>query len=347
MSKFLGLPSTPLPDDPIEPRSGDVYFMPDLEHQAVIRNRRTYRALRDHGVSVNFMVHDLLPLQFPHFFPRHAAATHQAWLEVVSEADRAICVSRTVAAELAAWHAENGGDRIRDLAIFHSHNGADLIASSPTTGLPRNAQQILERLRRAPSFLMVGTIEPRKGHSVVLAAFELIWAAGGKEQLVIVGKAGWMVDSLIGKLRKHRERNKRLIWIEDASDEYLDRIYACCRCLIAASHGEGFGLPIIEAASKGLPIIARDIPVFREIGGDQAYFFDAAADAARLGETIRDWLRLNQQNRTPDSRLMERLTWEDSAEQLKRHLLNQTEVFLPRSSDAPAPSKVLTSRIEA
>ncbi|CCF18305.1 Glycosyl transferase group 1 [Pseudorhizobium banfieldiae] len=345
-SNLLGIPARKLQDEPIEVRSGDVYFMPDLEHQAVIRNRLTYRALRDHGVSVNFMVHDLLPLKFPQFFPAHAAVTHHAWLEVVAEADRAICVSSTVALELAAWHAQNGGRGTGELVICHSHHGADLVASSPSKGLPRNAYRVLQRLRRAPSFLMVGTVEPRKGHSDILAAFERIWAGGGKEQLVVVGKAGWMLEALIRRLRKHPERDRRLTWIEDASDEYLDQIYASSTCLIAASHGEGFGLPLIEAASKGLPIIARDIPVFREVAGDHAFYFDADSDATRLSETIRAWLQLKQRNRIPDSRLMKWLTWEESAEQLKRHLLCSSPPILLHSSDPPVPS-LTAKRVEA
>jgi glycosyltransferase involved in cell wall biosynthesis len=322
MTGFLGGRSDTLRDEPVEMRSGDVYFMADLEHQHVIRNRRAYRAMRDHGVSVNFMVHDLLPLQFSHFFPSHASATHQAWLEVVAEADRAICVSRTVAGDLTAWHAENINDRRQTLKICHSHNGCDLFASSPTTGMPRRGQRLLELFRQAPSFLMVGTVEPRKGHDQVLECFEEIWAAGGSERLVIVGRPGWMVDSLILKLRRHRERNRRLFWIEDASDEFLDRIYASCTCLIAASHGEGFGLPLIEAASKGLPIIARDIPVFREVAGDHAFYFNAASTPAGLADTIAQWLRLNRELRAPNSSLIQRLTWEESAEQLKRHLFD-------------------------
>ncbi|MFU0507334.1 glycosyltransferase [Pseudaminobacter sp. NGMCC 1.201702] len=319
-TNFLGGRSNSLRDEPVEMRSGDIYFMADLEHQQVIRNRRTFRAMRNHGVSVNFMVHDLLPLQFPHFFPPHAAATHQAWLEVVAEADRAICVSRTVAADLTAWLVANTDGRGRAPGIFHSHNGADLFASSPTSGLPRKALRLLDLFRQAPSFLMVGTVEPRKGHEQVLESFEEIWAADGNEQLVIVGKPGWMVDSLIRKLRRHRERNRRLFWIEDASDEFLDRIYASCTCLIAASHGEGFGLPLIEAATKGLPIIARDIPVFREVAGDHAFYFKATATPAELSAALGTWLRLNRRLRTPNSSLIRRLTWEESAEQLKRHL---------------------------
>ena len=80
---------------------------------------------------------------------------------------------------------------------------------------------MLASLETARSFLMVGTVEPRKGHAQVLDAFERLWAHGGSQKLVIVGKPGWMLDDFVGRLKRHAERGRRLIWIERASDEYL------------------------------------------------------------------------------------------------------------------------------
>jgi glycosyltransferase involved in cell wall biosynthesis len=73
-----------------------------------------------------------------------------------------------------------------------------------------------------------------------------------------------------------------LYWIEGASDEELQRLYASCDALIAASYMEGFGLPIVEAAEYGKPVIASDIPVFREVIGESqaAAFFEAGSSSA-------------------------------------------------------------------
>ncbi len=98
---------------------------------------------------------------------------------------------------------------------------------------------------------MVGTIEPRKGHAMVLSAFETLWAEGHDVNLVIVGRKGWLVDALCSRLAGHARLGRRLFWFESASDEYLDAIYANSSCLMAASEGEGFGLPLIEAAQRG------------------------------------------------------------------------------------------------
>ncbi|MCI4412194.1 MAG: glycosyltransferase, partial [Thiotrichales bacterium] len=110
-------------------------------------------------------------------------------------------------------------------------------------------------------------------------------------------------------------------------DEYLEKVYAISTCLIATSEGEGFGLPLIEAAQKKLPIIARDIPVFREVAGEFAYYFKNDNDASVLADTISDWLDLYKNNEHPKSDDMPWLTWKESAEQLLKALnLNKGEI---------------------
>jgi glycosyltransferase involved in cell wall biosynthesis len=120
---------------------------------------------------------------------------------------------------------------------------------------------------------MVGTLEPRKGHQQALAACEQLWADGVDANQVIVGKQGWMVEALVERMTHHAELNRRLFWLDGISDEFLEQVYAASACLIAASYGEGFGLPLIEAAQHKLPIVARDIPVFREVAGSHAHYF--------------------------------------------------------------------------
>ena len=167
---------------------------------------------------------------------------------------------------------------------------------------------------------MVGTIEPRKGHAQVLAAFERLWDSGHDLRLVIVGRPGWLVEELLEKLRHHPKLGSLLFWLEDVSDADLDRMYGACSCLIAASEGEGFGLPLIEAAQHGLPILARDIPVFREIAGVHASFFKGRTPEA-LAEAVIEWLKLRAQNRHPHSEGMPWVTWAQSADRLKAILL--------------------------
>ncbi len=317
---FLGCPELIWIDDPIEFKAGDLFLGLDLQPQVVPLQQDFYRKLRNYGVQVKFVVYDLLPITLSKAFTEEAAASHQAWLRVVAESDGAICISKAVADELSNWYKTNGSTHQHFFKIDWFHLGADINASVPTKGIPNNAEFVLRTLTKCPTFLMVGTLEPRKGHAQTLAAFEILWAQGIEVNLVIVGKQGWLVEQLVRKLRQHPKLNQHLFWLEGISDEYLEKIYAASTCLIAASEGEGFGLPLIEAAQHKLPIIARDIPVFREVAGDHALYFDGLEPSA-LSETVKIWLAMNTGGHVPRSTNIPWLTWQQSAEQMISRIL--------------------------
>ena len=97
-------------------------------------------------------------------------------------------------------------------------------------------------------------------------------------------------------------------------------MYEAASCLIAASEGEGFGLPLIEAAHWSAPILARDIPVFREVAVNGAtYFCGLAPDD--LADAIVLWLEARASGNVPDSAQMASLTWSESAQSLVASIL--------------------------
>jgi hypothetical protein len=270
--------------------------------------------LRNNGVEDHFIVYDLLPVLMPEKFPEGAEQIHDQWLTAIAMADGLICISRAVADELVEWLDEHGTSRQRPLKIGWFHLGADVMQSMPTRD-GHHASQSFGFMGQGPTFLMVGTLEPRKGHAQTIAAFEKLWADGHDVNLVIVGKQGWNVDKLIKSIKANSELGKRLLWLSSVSDDQLETLYATADCLIAASEGEGFGLPLVEAAQHRLPIFARGLPVFREVAGDSAFFFDGA-DAASMSRSLQLWLDQFAQGATPRSDDMRWLTWKQSTSQL-------------------------------
>lgn len=99
------------------------------------------------------------------------------------------------------------------------------------------------------------------------------------------------------------------------STECLALIYGACCGLLAPSEGEGFGLPLIEATHYNLPIIARDLPVFREVAGDGAQYFSGLSPYA-LAHTIRDWLDSGEHSGKTLADNFGYLSWRDSTGQL-------------------------------
>jgi len=112
------------------------------------------------------------------FFWPELCSEFSEWLSVISNSDGAICISHAVADELKEWLHINDLKRLRPFRIGCFHLCADTKNSAPTRGQPDDAKRVLAQLAVSPSFLMVGTIEPRKGQKQTLAAFDHPWAEG-------------------------------------------------------------------------------------------------------------------------------------------------------------------------
>lgn len=315
MNKILGEAQECVNNEWMEFCPGDILLFLDLHPGVAISHQEKVQFLRNKGIFVYHIVYDILPILKPESFWPDLCIEFKDWILAVSNSDGAICISRSVANEFTEWLKTNVPKRLRPFKIGWFHLGADVENAMPTRGLPDGTSQVFAQLAARPSFLMVATIEPRKGHAQTLAAFEQLWADGVDANLVIIGKQGWMVEKLSENLRNHPKRGKRLFWLEGISDEYLEMIYAASTCLIAASEGEGFGLPLIEAAQHKLPIIARSIPVFHEVAGEHAFYFKGK-EPADLAKAIQEWLELYRSDQYPKSDGMSFLTWKQSSQQL-------------------------------
>ena len=307
-------------DEVAEFNQDDIYLGLDLNPGLTVKLHEMYQHWRALGVQVYFVVYDILLVNRPDWAPEEAAVGLKTWLASVSQvATGLLCISESVANDVRLWLDRHPPKRHQLPNIASFHLGADVENSAPSTGLPADAAQILKSIHSKRSFLTVGTLEPRKGHLQTLAAFELLWQQNVDVNLVIVGKKGWMVDELMQRISTHAEFGQRLFWLEGISDEYLQRIYQASACLVSASEGEGFGLPLIEAAKQGIPILTRDLPVFREVAGNHAFYFTGLA-AEDLAAAVKDWLNLQLNHQVPNSKLIPILTWAQSAAQLVKNL---------------------------
>jgi len=332
----LGETALALEDAPIEERPGDVFFGLDLFTNGTAQNQELLCAMRARGMDIYFAVYDLLPVLRPDVFPYGTEEYFTEFLKTVTTvAHGVVCISRAVADELAAWLERQPPARATPLQLGWFHLGADIDASAPSAGLPPNAAHVLAEVAARPTFLMVGTVEPRKGHTQALAAFEQLWADGVDANLVIVGKQGWMVDKLCDKLASHPERDRRLFWLPGVSDEMLLKLYQSASALLAPSEGEGFGLPLIEAAQHEIPIIARDLSVFREVAGAHAFYF-TGTEPRDLAAALGDWLALMRAGQAPTSTGMPWQTWRGAAAQVTDALLRH---HWYRTWTPPAASK--------
>lgn len=320
---LIGAAQMELEDAPIEHRPGDIFLGLDVAASITTQNAALLTDMRNHGIQVFFVVYDILPLQLPDKFAYGTDAYFRKYLDTIARhADGLLCNTRATADMLTEWLMAHPPERSAALQIGHFHLGADLDASAPSAGLPANAPAIFAATAQRPTLLMVGTLEPRKAQAQALAAMELLWSEAIDVNLVIVGKPGWMVEPLIKKLKTHPQLGARLFWLDEASDEMLEALYRSCSALLAPSLGEGFGLPLIEAAQHGLPIIARRLRVFEEICSEHASYFEGETPQ-ELADALRAWLALFAAGQAPVSTGLPWLSWSDSARKLLDCVIDQ------------------------
>jgi glycosyltransferase involved in cell wall biosynthesis len=227
------------------------------------------------GVEISAIIYDILPSTHPHYFTEYVKTVFSEWLEIVTKnANRFFAISETTSVELCNYlesqlHENLNHPLIAVLPLGSSFSANELSVASLTK-------------ERAKKFLMVGTIEPRKGYLEVLEVFESLLQLGHNVQLTIVGREGWIgvpsqermdIVAALTKIRSMQSKGLPVFWEPSTSDEELTTLYQTSDFLIAASYAEGFGLPLIEASVFNLPVIARRIGIFEEVMGNSAEFF--------------------------------------------------------------------------
>jgi glycosyltransferase involved in cell wall biosynthesis len=291
--------------DTVEITGNEVFVGLDWAMESLPSSAPVLRTWRRAGVELHFVANDLLPVTLPEAFHPQTREAFTRWLDLVADlADTIHCISQSTADDVAGWLRAEEITPPPAVTVF------PLGVEPPRASHPGVLEHtVASAFATRPTLLMVGTIEPRKGHAQALEAVELLWASGADLNLAIVGKRGWMVGELIQQLECHPELGKRLFWFEGCSDQTLDAVYEASTALLAPSIGEGYGLPLIEAAQRGKPVIARSLKVFREVAGDYPAYFEGTT-AASLATYLARWI-VDRPSTPP------RLDWPDWATSAK------------------------------
>ena len=259
------------------------------------------KALRRKGVKFVPLVHDLIPATHPEYASPAGAARHHRRIETfASLADGVIVNSNATEQELLP-HLPQGADQPPILA---APLGID--TPLPDPGFPIPAE---------PYFVCIGTIEPRKNHLLLLNTWRVLAERLGSKapKLLLVGRRGWenenildMLDrcpALVGLVREYR----------GLPDRGLARLLQGARALLFPSFAEGYGLPLAEALSLGVPAICSDLPALREVGGDAPDYLDPL-DGLGWRRLILSFAEADSRMREAQLRRLERwtpATWEN------------------------------------
>lgn len=219
-----------------------------------------------------YMVHDLIPLTHPQYCRPQEAGKHARRMDnVLSSGAGIIGNSRATLDELAAYAATKGLPMPPAVAAWIS--GPSLRASIGAPPLDK------------PYFVILGTIEGRKNHQLLLDVWTQLVAQRGDEApvLVVIGQRGWEAEAALARLDRITQFKGSVIQFDRCDDDELAAWLGGARALLMPSFAEGFGLPVIEALQLGTPVIASDLPVFREIAGDIPTYIDPSDAQAWKG----------------------------------------------------------------
>ena len=266
------------------------------------------------------VIYDLVPVTHPHTVVPELIAAFASWLnDHLRVTDVFLCISASIARQLSGYLSTKMQSQAVP-AICYFHLGTELDLVMPNDEVRPVVRDIFAVPRHV--FVVVGTIEPRKNHSFILDAFDRFWADGGDASLVVIGQRAWKTDAFLDRVENHQKLDRQLYLLRDVTDTELDFAYRNASALVIASEIEGFGLPIVEAFQRGLPVLCSDIPVFREIAQGKASFF-ALDDPNNLTAALLAFCRAEAPSERRHRLPQAWPTWRESTEQLFAALMSE------------------------
>jgi len=288
-----------------KPSKDDILIIPGLSWWSLNLQNGLNEVKANMG-HVVIIIYDLIPLTHPNFFTERLVKKFTSKLPVTTaNTSLLVAISRTTENTLRQYLLGKPNKPV----IAHFLLGADLDHINQKLHVRKKLKTLFSGKKQ---YLCVGTIEPRKNHILLLDAFDKIWEHNHEVNLCIIGRYGWKSEMLQERINNHPLLYENLSWFRDLNDTELAFCYKNAKALIFPSIIEGFGLPLIEALHFGCPVMASDIPIFREIGNDRCSYFshDTPDGLVSLIDHFERFEELPGVVQTEDFKW---ISWEDSA----------------------------------
>lgn len=241
-----------------------------------------YPYLLDNSIKLQAVLYDVIPIFHPEFFKAsHLTSSFSLYLAYVLKFDRLVGISQLVA-EQAQLLSKALSIEIPEL------DRKEIIIES--LNLPSGVNSKFKEIDRGqdsrlPLFIMVGTIEPRKNHKQFLEALVILHQLGIEIEALLIGISGWDNDKVFESLSEYQNLGVRVKHLPRVSDLELEKYYANATAVLSLSQAEGFGLPIVEAASFGTTVIASRIRPFVDLPVNDIHFVNIG-DSIGLSELL-------------------------------------------------------------
>jgi glycosyltransferase involved in cell wall biosynthesis len=224
---------------------------------------RYFRGLRRRNVGLAFMVHDLIPLTHAEYCRAGIAQVHEERVRTALRYSGGIIANSQATLDSLFGYASRARLPLPKTVVAR-------LAPAMSRG------HVAARPIDAPYFVMLGTIEPRKNHWLILHVWRRLVEQLGTAapKLVVIGRRGWECENVVDMLERCTSIQGSVIEEMDCSDERLHSWLRHAQALVFPSFAEGYGIPIAEALAERVPVLASDLGVFREFAGDIPDYLD-------------------------------------------------------------------------
>ena len=208
-------------------------------------------------------IHDLSYLYYPGDFLKKDLYQLKNWTKYsLRQARRVIAVSKTTKKDIVRFYD------LPEEKIDVIYNGGPRRHPEPF-----DFAQGKLGVEGSPFILYVGTLQPRKNIGTLLEAFSRFKQSYPEFKLVVAGKKGWLYEEIFRKV-KNLKLERDVKFTGYTSDSKLEELYKNAFFFVLPSFYEGFGIPVLEAMSKGCPVVASFASSLPEVGGDAVLYFD-------------------------------------------------------------------------
>jgi glycosyltransferase involved in cell wall biosynthesis len=240
------------------------------------------QALRRAGARFVPLIHDLIPLTHPEYTRAPQVGRHAARIATTAALADGIIVNSAATESVLLDHLAPHG-RVPPITV--APLGTRMIRT-PTTPLPTE-----------PYFVCLGTVEPRKNHQLLLHLWrDLAMEGRNGPRLLLCGRRGWENENVLDLLERCEALRGLVLELGNLPDSRVTELLAGARALLFPSFAEGYGLPVAEALSLGVPVLCSDLAALREVGGDVPEYLDPI-DGPGWRRAILDYAKPDSQRR--------------------------------------------------
>lgn len=249
-----------------ELKTGTVFLDMDNTWNCRLTRNYLYPILKKTGIQIVNFVYDILPVTHPQYSYENTVMHFIGYIGAVVKYSNHVCFSADAVADDFRKLCSQLEMPVPEYSVIPL--GCDLKITA--SEIECVSEDVIDAVSAGTYILMVGTIEPRKNHKLVIDALD----NGLDANVIIAGKAGWNTGELRKRIISHPLYQKKLFMLNKVNDSGINYLYENAYLLAFPTFNEGFGLPLVESFQHGTPVIASDIPILREVGGDYADYFD-------------------------------------------------------------------------